>query len=53
MSALDGIRVLDPTEGIVGPMGVLLLAEHDADVVEVEPPGGLTAAPTKPAGCGT
>lgn len=37
--ALDGIRILDLTQGIAGPLGVLLLAEHGADVVKVEPPG--------------
>jgi crotonobetainyl-CoA:carnitine CoA-transferase CaiB-like acyl-CoA transferase len=38
--ALDGIRVLDLSWGIAGPLGVLLLAEHGADVIKVEPPGG-------------
>ena len=38
--ALDGIRILDLTHGIAGPLGVLLLAEQGADVVKVEPPGG-------------
>lgn len=38
--ALDGIRILDLSQGIAGPLGVLLLAEHGADVVKVEPPGG-------------
>jgi crotonobetainyl-CoA:carnitine CoA-transferase CaiB-like acyl-CoA transferase len=37
---LDGIRILDLTWGVAGPLGVLLLAEHGADVVKVEPPGG-------------
>jgi crotonobetainyl-CoA:carnitine CoA-transferase CaiB-like acyl-CoA transferase len=37
---LEGIRVLDLSWGIAGPLGVLLLAEHGADVVKVEPPGG-------------
>jgi crotonobetainyl-CoA:carnitine CoA-transferase CaiB-like acyl-CoA transferase len=40
MGALDGIRVLDLSQGIAGPLGVLLLAEHGADVIKVEPPGG-------------
>jgi len=39
-SALDGIRVLDLSQGIAGPLGVLFLAEHGADVIKVEPPGG-------------
>jgi crotonobetainyl-CoA:carnitine CoA-transferase CaiB-like acyl-CoA transferase len=40
MGALDGIRILDLSQGIAGPLGVLLLAEHGADVIKVEPPGG-------------
>ena len=38
--ALDGIRILDLTGGIAGPLGVLQLAEHGADVIKIEPPGG-------------
>ena len=38
--ALEGMRILDLSWGIAGPLGVLLLAEHGADVVKVEPPGG-------------
>ncbi len=38
--ALDGIRILDLSWGIAGPLGVLMLAEHGADVIKVEPPGG-------------
>jgi crotonobetainyl-CoA:carnitine CoA-transferase CaiB-like acyl-CoA transferase len=38
--ALDGVRVLDLSWGIAGPVGVLLLAEQGADVVKIEPPGG-------------
>jgi len=38
--ALDGVRVLDLSWGVAGPVGVLLLAEMGADVVKVEPPGG-------------
>ena len=38
--ALEGIRILDLTGGIAGPLGVLQLAEHGADVIKVEPPGG-------------
>ena len=36
----DGVRVLDLSWGIAGPLGVLLLAEQGADVIKVEPPGG-------------
>ena len=38
--ALAGVRILDLTTGIAGPLGVLLLAEQGAQVVKVEPPGG-------------
>jgi len=38
--ALEGVRVLDLSSGLAGPLGVLLLAEHGADVIKVEPPGG-------------
>jgi crotonobetainyl-CoA:carnitine CoA-transferase CaiB-like acyl-CoA transferase len=37
---LAGVRILDLSWGIAGPVGVLLLAELGADVVKVEPPGG-------------
>ena len=40
VQALAGIRILDLSWGIAGPLGVLLLAEHGADVIKVEPPGG-------------
>ncbi|MBW2270709.1 MAG: CoA transferase [Deltaproteobacteria bacterium] len=37
---LDGIRVLDLSWGISGPMATMLLADHGADVTKIEPPGG-------------
>ena len=40
MDALEGIRVLDLTWGVAGPAGILLQAEHGADVIKVEPLGG-------------
>src|SRR4051812_41111588 len=38
--ALSGVRILDLSWGIAGPLGVMLLAEQGADVIKVEPPGG-------------
>jgi len=40
MQALDGLKILDLSVGIAGPLGVLQLAEHGADVIKIEPPGG-------------
>ena len=37
---LDGVRVVDCSEGIAGPVASLLLAEAGADVVKVEGPDG-------------
>ncbi|MGE3835115.1 MAG: CaiB/BaiF CoA transferase family protein [Acidimicrobiia bacterium] len=40
MGALDGVKILDLTWGIAGPIGVMLLAEQGAEVIKIEPPGG-------------
>ncbi|MET0146120.1 MAG: CoA transferase [Ilumatobacteraceae bacterium] len=37
---LDGVRVVDTSWGLAGPVAALLLAEAGADVVKVERPGG-------------
>ncbi|MDX9999503.1 MAG: CoA transferase [Phenylobacterium sp.] len=40
MSAFAGVRIVDFTQGLAGPMAVMLLGDFEADVVKVEPPGG-------------
>ena len=37
---LDGIRVIDLSQGLAGALASLLMAEQGADVIKVEPPGG-------------
>ena len=37
---LEGIRVIDFGQYIAGPMAAMLVGDHGADVVRVDPPGG-------------
>src|SRR4051812_41129436 len=46
VSALDGIRVIEVTQGIAGPYTGMLLAEQGAEVIKVEPPPGDKARGT-------
>jgi crotonobetainyl-CoA:carnitine CoA-transferase CaiB-like acyl-CoA transferase len=39
-SVFGGLRVVDFSQGMAGPLATMVLADHGADVVKVEPPGG-------------
>lgn len=40
MGVLDGVRVVDLSRGVAGPLSTMLMADHGAAVTMVEPPGG-------------
>ncbi len=39
-AALEGVRVLDLSQGAAGPIAGMMLGEYGATVVKVDPPGG-------------
>jgi len=40
VSAYRGVRVVDFSQGVAGPMAAMFLGDFEAEVVKVEPPGG-------------
>ncbi len=38
--AFEGVNVLDFTQGVAGPHATMLLAQHGANVLKIEPPDG-------------
>lgn len=38
--AMEGLKILDFSQGIAGPHASLLCSQHGADVVKIEPPAG-------------
>lgn len=52
MAKLDGIRVVDLSLFLPGPMLTLMMADQGADVTKVEPPGGDPARAMAPSEAG-
>jgi crotonobetainyl-CoA:carnitine CoA-transferase CaiB-like acyl-CoA transferase len=40
MTAFQGVRVLDCTQGLAGPLASMLMADFGAEVLKIEPPEG-------------
>ncbi len=40
MGALDGLRVIDFGQYMAGPLAAMMLADHGADVIRIDPPSG-------------
>lgn len=46
--ALSGMKIIDLTQMLAGPFGTMLLADHGATVIKVEPPAGDLTRPSGP-----